>query len=143
MEAICFVIQPFDGGKFDKRYEDVYKPAIIEAGLKPYRVDTDEFAMVPIETIEEKIKEATICLADISTNNPNVWYEVGYAIASKKTTVLVCSDERTGNYPFDIRQRNVLNYKTESASDFNDFKKEIDYTNKCVEKIKSNTICKC
>ena len=25
MEDFCFVIQPFDGGKFDKRYDDVYK----------------------------------------------------------------------------------------------------------------------
>ena len=34
----CFVIQPFDsGGKFDKRYLDVFRPAILAAGLKPYR----------------------------------------------------------------------------------------------------------
>jgi hypothetical protein len=24
----CFVIQPFDAGKFDKRYEDVFVPAV-------------------------------------------------------------------------------------------------------------------
>jgi hypothetical protein len=29
--AICFVIQPFDAGKFDKRYQDVYAPAIVAA----------------------------------------------------------------------------------------------------------------
>lgn len=125
MSEFCFVIQPFDGGKFDKRYDDVYKPAIIAAGLKPYRVDGDDLAVVPIERIEEKIKAATICLADITLDNPNVWYEVGYAIASNKTTILVCSDERKGNYPFDIRQRTVLNYKTESASDFDDFRDKL------------------
>jgi hypothetical protein len=32
----CFVIQPFEK-KFDKRYEDVYKVAIIDAGYEPYR----------------------------------------------------------------------------------------------------------
>ncbi|MBU0719064.1 MAG: hypothetical protein KJ749_12505 [Planctomycetes bacterium] len=38
----CFVIQPFDdGGEFDKRYEDVFLPAIRDAGLEPYRVDRD------------------------------------------------------------------------------------------------------
>jgi hypothetical protein len=37
----CFVIQPFDSGKYDKRYADVYRPAIVDAGLEPYRVDKD------------------------------------------------------------------------------------------------------
>ena len=36
--SICFVIQPFDGGTFDKRYEDIIAPAIKEAGLESYRV---------------------------------------------------------------------------------------------------------
>ena len=36
----CFVIQPFDGGqRYDKRYEDVFEPAIRDAGLEPYRMD--------------------------------------------------------------------------------------------------------
>lgn len=125
MDEFCFVIQPFDGGKFDKRYDDVYKPAIIAAGLKPYRVDGDDLATIPIETIEEKIKASTICVADITLDNPNVWYEVGYAIASNKVVILICSDERTGSYPFDIRQRSVLNYKTESQSDFEELQAKL------------------
>ena len=53
MDEFCFMIQPFDGGKFDKRYEDVFKPAIEAAGLEAYRVDNDDLATVPIEMIEE------------------------------------------------------------------------------------------
>jgi len=34
----CFMIQPFDSGKFDKRFDDVYVPAIEAAGLEAYRV---------------------------------------------------------------------------------------------------------
>ena len=30
----CFVIQPFDNGKYDKRYEDTFKPAIEAAELE-------------------------------------------------------------------------------------------------------------
>ncbi len=33
----CFVIQPFDRDKFDKRFDDVFEPAIRSAGLEPYR----------------------------------------------------------------------------------------------------------
>lgn len=125
MNNFCFMIQPFDEGKFDKRYEDIYKPAIIAAGLDTYRVDADDLAQVPIDTIEEKIRAATICVADITLNNPNVWYEVGYAYASNKIVILVCSDERTEEYPFDVRSRNILNYKTESASDYQEFQQKL------------------
>jgi hypothetical protein len=69
----CFVIQPFDAAKFDKRFDDVYKPAIKDAGLDAYRVDRDPGVEVPIDAIEEGIRTAAICLADITTDNPNVW----------------------------------------------------------------------
>jgi hypothetical protein len=51
--ALCFVIQPFDSGKFDKRFEDVYRPAIEAAGLDAYRVDLDPGVDVPIDAIKE------------------------------------------------------------------------------------------
>ena len=95
------------------------------AGLDAYRVDTDDLAQVPIDMIEQKIQAATICMADITLNNPNVWYEVGYAYASNKTVVLVCSDERTEAYPFDVRSRNILSYKTESESDYQEFREKL------------------
>ena len=73
----CFIIQPFDAGKFDKRFEDVYEPAIRAAGVEPYRVDRDPGVDVPIDAIEDCIRGAAVCLADITTDNPNVWYELG------------------------------------------------------------------
>lgn len=45
----CFVIQPFDKGRYDKCYEDVFAPAIHDAGLEPYRVDRDPGVTIPIE----------------------------------------------------------------------------------------------
>jgi hypothetical protein len=32
--ATCFVIQPFDGGKFDGHYTDTFKPAMEAAGFQ-------------------------------------------------------------------------------------------------------------
>lgn len=114
----CFVIQPFDRGPFDKRYDDVFVPAIEKAALEPYRVDRDPTASVLIETIERCIQDSEVCLADISLDNPNVWYEVGFAIASGKEVVLVCSEERATTFPFDVRHRNILAYTTHSPRDF-------------------------
>tara|TARA_B100001105_G_scaffold242277_1_gene222282 strand:+ start:2786 stop:3556 length:771 start_codon:yes stop_codon:yes gene_type:complete len=117
--ATCFVIQPFDSGKFDKRFSDIYKPAIEAAGLEAYRVDQDAGVLVPIESIEKGIKQAAICLADITADNPNVWYELGYAFASERPVVMVCSEERTGKkYPFDIQHRSIIPYSADAPSDF-------------------------
>src|SRR5688500_17614708 len=107
----CFVIQPFDLGKFDKRYNDICRPAIEAAGLEPYRVDQDPATSIPIEDIEAGIRGAAICFADITLDNPNVWFELGFAIAERKPIVLVCSDERHTRFPFDIQHRTVTRYQ--------------------------------
>lgn len=121
----CFMIQPFDGGRFDKRYDDVFAPAIRSAGLEPYRVDRDLGVTIPIEDIESGIASSRACLADITTDNPNVWFEVGYAIASHQPVVLICSKERTSPFPFDIRHRNIITYSAESSSDFDQLREHI------------------
>jgi hypothetical protein len=117
--ATCFVIQPFDAGKFDKRFEQVFKPAIITSGLDPYRVDQDPHVDVPIDAIESGIRTASICLADITTDNPNVWYELGYAFATGTPVVMVCSSERESKkYPFDIQHRAIIPYTVDAPEDF-------------------------
>jgi hypothetical protein len=124
--ATCFVIQPFDSGKFDKRFEDIYKPAIEAAGLEAYRVDKDPGVSVPIDAIESGIKSASICLADITADNPNVWYELGFAFASGRPVVMVCSEERTGKkYPFDIQHRTIIPYLADAPSDFDRLKEKL------------------
>lgn len=62
----CFLIQPFDGGVFDKRCTDVFMPAIRDAELDPYRVDEDPNVSIPIDAIEKGIREAAVCLVDIT-----------------------------------------------------------------------------
>jgi hypothetical protein len=116
---ICFVIQPFDSAKYDKRYDDIYRLAIEAAGFEPYRVDKDISVAIPIDAIENGIRRAAICLADITADNPNVWYELGYAFAIGRPVVMVCSEERTGKkYPFDIQHRSIIEYLADAPSDF-------------------------
>lgn len=121
----CFVMQPFDGGVFDKRYEDIFAPAITDASLAPYRVDQDPRVTVPIEDIERGIRDARVCLADITLDNPNVWFELGFALSAGKNVVLVCSTERATKFPFDIQHRSIIRYSSESPRDFEALKKSI------------------
>lgn len=108
----CSVIKPFDKGPFDKRYDQVLVPAILAANLEPYRVDRDHSASIPVEQIESMIRDSDACLADITMDNPNVWYEVGFGFASGKEVVLVCSTRRETKYPFDVHHRNIIRYYT-------------------------------
>lgn len=121
----CFVMQPFDGGPFDRRYEEVFAPAIRAAGFDPYRVDQDPKVSIPIQDIETGIRDSRICLAEITLDNPNVWFELGYAIACGKEVVLVCSSQRTTKFPFDVQHRAIIKYTTESTSDFIELQKTI------------------
>jgi hypothetical protein len=79
----CFVAQPFDNGEFDKRFTQVYEPAIKAANLEPYRVDRDPKASIVIDTIVSEIRSCSALFVDISTDNPNVWFELGLAIAER------------------------------------------------------------
>ncbi|OAV71631.1 hypothetical protein Barb4_00508 [Bacteroidales bacterium Barb4] len=137
----CFVIQPFDNSRFDKRFADVFKPAIEKANLEAYRVDKDLSVRIPIEDIEKGIMTSSICFAEITTDNPNVWYELGFAFACRKDVVMVCSDERKEKYPFDIQHKKVINYSANSKSDFEKLEESITKTIKSYQET-STTIQK-
>ena len=119
----CFVIQPFDEATYEKRYRDIFKPAIKDADIEPYRVDKDRSADVIISAIEEGIEKSDLCFAEITADNPNVWYELGYANAKGKPVIMVCNKGR--KLPFDIRHRRIIQYEGDSISDFENLKKEI------------------
>jgi hypothetical protein len=123
--ARCFVIQPFDNDKFDKRYDDVFSPAIKEADLEPYRVDRDPAVNDLLDGIGAGMSDAAAFLADISLDNPNVWYELGSAMAAELPFCVCCSEERTANFPFDVSHLKIIKYKTGSTSDFTDLGKRI------------------
>jgi hypothetical protein len=121
----CFVIQPFDDDKFDRRYKETFEPAITEAGFHSYRVDKDPSVHVPIDDIENGIKQAATCFVEITTDKPNVWFELGYARACEKHLVLVCEKNARSHLPFDIQHRSIILYDTGAPSNFQMLKADI------------------
>src|SRR5437868_6441319 len=95
-----------------------FQPAISAAGLEAYRVDRDPRVSIPIEEIEAGIRNAEVCIADITTDNTNVLFELAFAIASQRYVVIVCSSERYSRFPFDIQNLSIITYDTESSSEF-------------------------
>jgi len=107
----CFVIMPF-GGWFDKYYTEVYKPAIIEAGFDPQRADDLYRPGNIVNDIWNYTKAADVILADLTSKNPNVFYELGLAHAITKPAVLITASME--DVPFDLRSLRVIEYNQKS-----------------------------
>jgi hypothetical protein len=103
----CFVMMPF-GAWFDRYYQEIYVPAIKEAGFEPVRADELFTTGSVVEQIWEQIEKAKLLLADLSDKNANVFYELGLAHAARKPVVFTASD--VSHVPFDLRHLRVIIY---------------------------------
>lgn len=121
----CFVIQEFDGEKFDRRYKETIRPALIKAGVEPQRADEILGLNPVIEKIEAAIESASICIAEVSEDNPNVWLELGYALALNRPTVILCDKSIRNRLPFDVQHRPIIFYRTDSRSGFEELETSI------------------
>jgi hypothetical protein len=107
-DSTCFVVQPF-AGALGGYYESIYRPAIEQAGLLPLRADADIFGTGKImDQIWRGIRGASVLVAELTTKNPNVFYELGLAHALEKPVVLVSSNQ--DDVPFDLRHIRVILY---------------------------------
>ncbi len=107
-KLFAFVLMPFD-----KAFEDIYRLGIKGAadqfdGLVAERVDDQIFREGILERIYRQIDLADIIIADMSGQNPNVFYEVGYAHAKQKLCILLTAD--ADDIPFDLKHRRHIIY---------------------------------
>lgn len=112
----CFVIMPYsstdeykdDPEHFKYIYEQIFIPAIEQAGYEPYKLDDNNISTYIINDIFEAVQNCPIALCDLSSKNPNVLYELGLRQAYDKPVVLV-KDEKTGRI-FDVSGINTISY---------------------------------
>jgi hypothetical protein len=104
----CFVMMPF-GQWYDRYYQDIYIPAIRDAGFEPVRADELFSTGSVVEQIWEQIEKSKVLLADLTDKNPNVFYELGLAHAARKPVVFTSG--RLEDVPFDLRHLRVIVYE--------------------------------
>jgi hypothetical protein len=102
-----FVVMQF-GEPYDAVYKEVIKPVVEEFGLEGYRVDDVYRPGIILQDIIQGIVESEVVVAEI-TPNPNVFYELGYAHALGKPTILL-ADRSSKELPFDIRSYRCIFY---------------------------------
>ena len=104
----CFVMMPF-GEWFDRYYQEIYVPAIKEAGFEPVRADELFTTGSVVEQIWEQIQKAKLLLADLSGKNANVFYELGPAHTDREASRLYVFEYRA-DFLFDLRHLRVIIY---------------------------------
>jgi uncharacterized protein DUF4071 len=119
---LCFVVMPFGtkpdgrGGKvdFDAVYDKLIAPAVEEAELVPLRADHELVGGLIHKPMFERLLLADFAVADLTTANANVFYEIGVRHAVRPfSTVLIGADvPRT---PFDLAADRIRPYKLDRS----------------------------
>lgn len=103
----CLVLMPF-AESFYEVYDLVFRPACHAQGLECWRVDELATPGSITTDIVHGIMDADLIIADLTAQNPNVFYELGIAHAFSKHVITVC--QSTEDVPFDVRSYRVLAY---------------------------------
>lgn len=136
-ETFAFVLIPFD-----KKFDDIYMLGIKETAahldILAERVDEQIFQEGILERIYRQIEVADIIIADMSGQNPNVFYEVGYAHAKGKLCILMTSD--AADIPFDLKHHRHLVYGKSINGLRDQLSQELAWAKNEIENVRSSRI---
>jgi tetratricopeptide (TPR) repeat protein len=119
MNPLCFVLIPF-GKKtdasgtqidFDVVYRDLIVPAVEAAGLSPIRADEEMFGGIIHKPMYERLILCEYAVADLTTGNPNVFYELGVRHAVRPWRTVLMFAEGGSRLPFDVSGLRALPYR--------------------------------
>ena len=98
----ALVLSPMDASY--ERVAEVIEIALKQAGVTPmlprdmiWKSNRDV-----LDIMTNAIQEADIIVADVSHNSPNVFVELGFALAFRKPTMILLSTDAVGKIPSDL-----------------------------------------
>ncbi len=118
LKPLCFVIMPFgqksdpSGGSdidFNKIYQAALVPAIESAGMEPIRADEERTGGIIHKPMFERLLLCDYALADLTTANANVFYELGVRHTARPATTLTIFANHQP-IPFDVNLLRSLPY---------------------------------
>jgi tetratricopeptide (TPR) repeat protein len=115
---LCFVLMPFGqkpdvSGKivdFDAVYNDLIAPAIVDAGLEPIRADQEMTGGLIHKPMYERLIFCRFAVADLTTANANVFYELGLRHAVRPWSTVLIFSKGGSQLPFDVAPLRALPY---------------------------------
>lgn len=118
MKPLCFVLMPFNRkidsrGRsidFDAIYNNMIVPAVSAAGLDVIRADEEQIGGTIHKPMFERLLLCEYAIADVTTANPNVYYELGIRHAMKPRSTVIIFGSGT-SLPFDIALLRGMHYQ--------------------------------
>ncbi|HZI17759.1 MAG TPA: TRAFs-binding domain-containing protein [Pyrinomonadaceae bacterium] len=119
IKPLCFVLMPF-GRKADAAgavvaFDDVYKnliaPAIADAGMEPLRADEEMTGGVIHKPMFERLILCEYAVADLTTANANVFYELGLRHAVRPWSTVLLFSKGGSQLPFDVAPLRAMPYQ--------------------------------
>jgi MAP3K TRAFs-binding domain len=99
---------------FDSIYKDFISPSIEEAGLQPLRADEEVTGGIIHKPMFERLILCEYAIADLTTANANVFYELGVRHAVRPWSTVLIYAESGGRLPFDLSPMRALPYRINS-----------------------------
>jgi len=120
--SLCFVLMPFGrkpdaGGReidFDEVYAELIKRAVDDAGLRPIRADEEAAGGIIHKPMFERLLLCEYAVADLTTANANVYYELGVRHAARPWSTILLFGEGT-RLPFDLSPMRAIPYRLSRA----------------------------
>jgi len=140
---LCFVIMPFgkkpapSGGAdidFDRIYEDALRPAIDAADMEPIRADEERTGGIIHKPMFERLLLCDYALADLTTANANVFYELGVRHTGRPRTTLTIFAKHQP-IPFDVNFLRSLPYDLGKNNTFGN-EEAVTLRNQLTERLK-------
>ena len=130
----CFVISPIgeEGSPTREHANDVYdyiiEPAMSACGIKAFRSDHLREPGKISDQMFSSILNDDLCVAVLTGQNPNVFYELAIAQAAARPVIILL--EKGETLPFDIHDLRCVYYDLKPRSLF-----EKDYVNEIVDHV--------
>jgi tetratricopeptide (TPR) repeat protein len=104
---------------FDRIYQAGIQPAIDAAGMEPIRADEEIAGGIIHKPMFERLMLCDYAIADLTTGNANVFYELGIRHAVRPSTTLSIFECKQ-QIPFDVRPMRALPYEFDDKGLFGD-----------------------
>ncbi len=111
--AQVFAVMQFSS-PYNEIYSEVIKSVCKDLEVRVLRADESYTTGLVIADVTRQIRESHVVIAEISPANPNVYYEVGYAHALGKPTILL-ADAGSERLPFDVSGFRTVFYENSIA----------------------------
>jgi len=119
-QKTCFVVMGF-GQKtdyqanpprvldLDRTFKNIIQPAVEACGVECIRADKIIHSTVIDKPMYERLLDADLVIADLSTSNANAIYELGVRHALRPRTTIVMAESNFA-FPFDFNHLSILKY---------------------------------